>query len=71
MNVNPSDSRDPKYHAANIRRMLGEVADHARQDVGKVDDKRAQALFETTAETLEGLARAYEHYSQGVEEAWR
>jgi hypothetical protein len=30
--------------------MLRDVAAHAREDVGKVSDPKAQALFETTAE---------------------
>jgi hypothetical protein len=62
---------DPRYHTANIKRMLGEVVDHAREDVGKIDEPRAQALFETTAEVLQGLMRAYEHYESGSERAWQ
>ena len=41
------------------------------EDVGKVDDPRAQALFETTVEVLSGLVKACEHYESGAEEAWR
>jgi hypothetical protein len=51
--------------------MLIELAQHARDDVGQIDEPRAQALFETTAEVLQGLARAYEHYDAGSEPAWR
>lgn len=58
---------DPRHHTANIGRMLDEVARHARDDVGKVQDPRA----ETTAEVLGGLRRAYEHFEAGTEEAWR
>jgi hypothetical protein len=45
--------------------------EHARQDVAKVDDPKAQALFETTAEVLAGLKKAYEHFEQGTEGAWK
>jgi hypothetical protein len=62
---------DPRYHTARIRQMLIELAQHARDDVGQIDEPRAQALFETTAEVLQGLARAYEHYDAGSEPAWR
>lgn len=65
------DTSDPKSHATNIRRMLGEVADHARQDAGRVKEPKAQALFETTAEVLLGLAKACEHYASGAEKAMR
>ncbi len=71
MDTNPSTTKDPRYHVNNIKGMLNEVAGHAREDVGKVDDPRAKALFETTAETLQGLIDAYTHYEQGREEAWR
>jgi len=64
-------SADPRQHTANIKRMLNEVADHVRGDVEKVDDPKAQALFETTAEVLRGLITAYEHYERRSESAWR
>lgn len=51
--------------------MLSDVAGHAREDVGKVGDAKAEALFETTAEVLDGLVTAYEHYDGGTEDAWR
>ena len=51
--------------------MLSEAARHAREDVGKVTDPRARALFETTAEVLDGLIRAYEHAEQRTEPAWK
>jgi hypothetical protein len=62
---------DPRHHAIKIRSMLGDIRDHLREDVGKVEDPRAEALFETTAEVLGGLIAAYEHYERGAEEAWR
>jgi hypothetical protein len=51
--------------------MLSDVREHLRQDVSKVEDPRAEALFETTAEVLGGLITAYEHYERGAEAAWR
>jgi len=64
-------SADPRQHTANIKRMLNEVVNHVRQDVDRVDDPKAQALFETTAEVLRGLITAYEHYEGRTENAWR
>lgn len=62
---------DPRYHTANIKRMLDDTAQHVREDVEKVQDPRAKALFETTAEVLDGLRKAYDHFDQGSERAWR
>lgn len=62
---------DPRHHTMKLRSMLRDVADHAREDVGKIDDPKAQALFETTAEVLIGLETAFEHYEQRAEPAWQ
>ena len=62
---------EPCHHIAKLRRMLEEVATQARTDVGNVDEPKAQALFETTAEVLRGLATAFEHYDRATEPGWR
>lgn len=72
MSTHQSNSEhDPMHHTAKIKGMLQDVADHAREDVTKVNDPAARALFETTAEVLLGLRHAYEHYEQQSEPAWR
>lgn len=60
---------DPRYHTRNIKRMLTEVINHVREDAQKVNEPKAQALFETTAEVLIGLKTAYEHYETKAEPA--
>lgn len=62
---------DPRHHTAKIKAMLTDVISHVREDVNKVNEPKAQALFETTAEVLNGLATAYSHYEQQSESAWR
>jgi hypothetical protein len=62
---------DPFQHTSKIKRMLEDLIYHARENVAKVDDPRAQALFETTAEVLIGLKTAYEHFESGKEPAFR
>jgi hypothetical protein len=62
---------DPREHTRKINSMLREAMDHVREDVPKVSDPKAQALFETSAEVLGGLITAYEHFEQGSEAAWR
>ena len=63
---------DPRHHTMKLKGMLEETIRHAREDIGKVrNSPRAEALFETTAEVLNGLKTAYEHFEEGDEEAWR
>jgi hypothetical protein len=62
---------DPRHHTMKIRGMLNDTINHVREDVAKVNDPKAQALFETTAEVLRGLVTAYEHFEQRGETAWR
>ena len=61
----------PQHHTAKIKDMLTGVIEHVRSDVEKVSEPKAQALFETTAEVLIGLRKAYDDYDQGTEKAWR
>jgi hypothetical protein len=65
------NNREPGYHVTNIRKMLGDAETHARRDAELVEEPRAKALFETTAEVLRGLSTAYDHYQQGTESAWQ
>jgi hypothetical protein len=62
---------DPRHHTAKLKQMLRDVAAHAREDVGKVSDPKAQALFETTAEVLLGLEKAYQDFEDRNERAWK
>ncbi len=65
-----SDSeRDPRHHTENIRRMLATIIDQARKGAQKIDEPKAQALLETTAEVLIGLRTACEHYESKIEPA--
>lgn len=62
---------DPRHHTIKLKEMLRDTAQHAREDVRKADDPQARALFETTAEVLNGLVTAYEHFEEKSEEAWK
>jgi len=41
------------------------LVDPLRQDISKVDDPKAKALFETSAEVLRGLAKAFNDLTIG------
>ena len=66
-----SPSPDPRVHARNIMRELHELTGHLRRDVERVEDPRAQALFETTAEVVLGLEKAFGDFDQRNEPAWQ
>ena len=64
-------SKDPRAHAANVRKELRELIDHLRGDIKKMDEPKAQALFETAAEVINGLDIAFKHYEEKSENAWK
>ena len=61
---------DPMYHANRIKGMLSDTLNHIREDEKRVNDLQAKALFETTAEVLGGLVKAYNDYEQR-KPAWK
>lgn len=64
-------SSDPKDHTQNIKSEMEKLVDHLRKDVEKVDEPKARALFETSAEVINGLITAFDHYEEKTEEAWK
>lgn len=61
---------DPQRHTAHLREMLDGVVTHAREDITKISEPKAQALFETTAEVCTGLIKAFDDYDMKAP-AWR
>jgi hypothetical protein len=61
---------DPRHHTAHLREMLQGLVNHAREDIGKVSEPKAQALFETTAEVCTGLIKAFDDFDKKTP-AWR
>jgi hypothetical protein len=64
-------SKDPRAHTANVRKEFRTLIDHLCDDIEKIDDPKAQALFETAAEVISGLDTAFEHYEGKSESAWK
>ena len=64
-------SKNPRAHAANVRKEFRELIDHLREDIDKIDEPKAQALFETAAEVIGGLDTAFKHYEEKSETAWK
>jgi hypothetical protein len=51
------DESDPRHHTQKLKQTLKDTAQHAREDVSKISDPKAQALFETSAEVCWALRK--------------
>jgi hypothetical protein len=63
--------RNPLYHTQKMQKAFLELQDHLRDDVNKVDEPQLKATFETPAEVLGGLIKAFRDYEQKNEAAWQ
>ena len=63
--------RDPRHHTQKMQKALHDIRDHLRQDIDKVNEPQLKAMFETSAEVLGGLEKAFKDYEQKNEGAWR
>ncbi|MGE0752571.1 MAG: hypothetical protein AB7K64_18520 [Variibacter sp.] len=63
--------RDPRHHTQKMRKALEDIKTHLREDIEKVDEPQLKAMFETSAEVLGGLAKAFSDYEKKNESAWR
>jgi len=63
--------RDPRFHTRKMRQRLDDMIGHMRADIEMVDEPQFKAMFETGAEVLAGLAKAFNDYEQKTEAAWR
>ncbi len=61
---------DPRRHTTHFRTQFEKLQQELRQQVKEVEEPQARCLFETSAEVLEGLQRAFEHYERRSEPAW-
>jgi hypothetical protein len=71
MDTERTNSSNPREHTSRIKSEMKDLIDHLRDDVSKVDDAKAKGLFETSAEVIEGLQKAFTDYEEKSEEAWK
>jgi hypothetical protein len=62
---------DPIHHTRKMSARFTELRDHLRADIKVVDEPQFKAMFETSAEVIEGLVTAFRHYEEKRESAWR
>ena len=65
------NTSNPKEHTANIRKEFRMLIDHLRKDVQRITDPAAKALFETSAEVISGLEKAFCDYETENKPAWK
>jgi hypothetical protein len=63
------NENDPRHHAVKIQHMLKAVLTYCREDAAKIQEPKAQALCEATAEVLNGLQTTWQHYETRAEPA--
>jgi len=54
-----------------MKARIQEIVTHMREDIQKVDEPQLKAMFETSAEVLGGLMKAFSDYEKKNEAAWR
>ena len=66
-----SSKNNPIHHTQKIKARMGQLIEHLREDIGKVTEPKAMALFETSAEVFTGLVKAFNDYEKKSEAAWQ
>jgi len=66
-----SPKTDSVYHTQKIKAQLRQLVEHLREDIEKISEPKAQALYETSAEVLLGLVKAFDDYERKNETAWK
>jgi hypothetical protein len=61
----------PSTYTTKIKNEFSVLIDHLRDDVRKIDEPQAKALFGVAAEVVEGLKKAVEDYEKKNEPAWQ
>jgi len=62
---------NPRHHTQKMQKRLQETIQHLRDDIEGVDEPQLKAMFETSAEVLGGLAKAFRDYETKNEGAWQ
>jgi hypothetical protein len=63
-------NENPRAYTQRMEKIFHDTAAELRSDVSGIHDPRARALFETAAEVLGGLEKAFHDYDKKAELAW-
>jgi hypothetical protein len=65
-----TDATDPREHTRVMEKRFKDTVSDLRNDIKVINDPRAKALFETAAEVIGGLEKAFHDYDKRDELAW-
>ena len=65
------ETSNPVEHVKNIQSEFEKLINHLRKAISIIKEPRAKALFETSAEVLRGLSKAFSDYAEKNEKAWK
>ncbi len=69
--MKPPTENNPIRHKQKIKAQMRQIIDQLREDVGQVTEAKAQTLFDTSAEVLASLVKAFDDYEKRGQETWR
>ena len=66
-----AQAADPRRHTQKMQQQLRDTIRHMRDDIEKAEEPQLKAMFETSAEVLGGLVKAFQDYEKKNEAAWK
>ena len=69
--MNSSPGSTPRHLTQKLKEQMVLLIELLHVDVESVTDLRAQALFDTSAEVLTGLVKAFDDYEKKQEVVWK
>ena len=69
--MNSPLENNPVRHTHIMKAQMRQMIKYLREDVGKITEAKAQAIFETSAEVLTGLVKTFDDYERKSEAAWQ
>lgn len=68
---NKMNTENPIHHVQKMRQRLQEQVEHLRKDIDIISEPKCRVMFETSAEVLLGLIKAFDDYEKKTETAWK
>jgi hypothetical protein len=59
-----ASEKHPQHHIQKMKKRLEETVTYLRQDITEVNEPQLAAMFETSAEVLNGLIKTFDDYEK-------
>ena len=70
MKTATNNAESPIQHTRKLKGQMRVLLAHLHNDIANVNDGEARELFETAAETITVLVKAFEDYEKNLQEPW-